>query len=94
VFAAHSATSLGRLAGAGADLKPELRGQPVLFPVPTAEPDSTRAWSPVVVAEHATEALAAEHGTNGRHGRDGRPDDRVVEALVVPVGVIVSDELG
>ncbi len=68
--------------------------------------DSSRVLSPtqrfgmtglrrvaVVVAKHAAEALARTHRTRvPRHPPIGL-DDPVVEALVVPLGVVVSDEL-
>jgi hypothetical protein len=43
-------------------LSPNSRAKAVLLPIPTAAPDSTRASLAVVVAEQATESLAADDG--------------------------------
>jgi len=48
---------------------------------------------PVVVAKQAAEALARTHRTGGPRHPPVWLDDPVAEALVVPLGVVVGDEL-
>jgi hypothetical protein len=93
-FTAEARKALRRLSAVDAHLEPGHLEQTGNGPVPrTPRAESTSSWSPVVEAEETTESLAPLDRSIEPLRAVVWVDELVVEALVVPFGVVVSDEL-